>query len=356
MADCLRIAQMMCTGAFAGVERYVTTLAAGLAQRGCELVVLGGGPPDRMRASLAMDGIQWMEADGVVDGLVNLLRRRQVDVIHAHLTAAELAAVIGSAAVRAPVVTTRHVAKRRGSSAPARLVGRILTHQINTQVAISHYVARAIEGTSTIIYPGTPYRADATPADEHEPAVLVAQRLQPEKRTDLAIDIWRHSGLMAEGWKLWLAGDGEDLDRLRDLASRLGVSKSCDFLGNRDDVESLQDRAAIVLAPRPDEPFGLSVVEAMAVGTPVLAAAGGGHLESLGECPDLLYAPFDTRRAGRLLTDLAFDPARRTLYGKALQAVQRRAYSIDRQITETLDVYQAAMSGGVGPLRRSRLR
>lgn len=357
MTGCLRVVQVVCTGAFAGVERYVTTLAAGLADRGCELVVLGGGPPERMRASLVESGVQWMGAGSVVDALVNLLRRRHVDLIHAHLTAGELAAVVGSAALRAPVVTTRHVAKRRGSSTPARFVGRLLTRQITMEVAISRYVARAVEGVSTVIYPGTPLRADASPADAREPVVLVAQRLQPEKRTDLAIETWRQSGLAAEGWRLWLAGDGEHLCQLKELAAGLGVTTSCEFLGDRDDVESLQERAAIVLAPRPDEPLGLSVLEAMAAGTPVVAAAGGGHLESVGECPGaVLYPPFDTRLAGRLLRELAFDPGRRTRYGRALQATQRRVFSIDRQVTDTFDVYRTAMRGRLEFLGPSRMQ
>ena len=43
--------------------------------------------------------------------------------------------------------------------------------------------------------------------------------------------------------------------------------------------------AGVLLAPRTDEAFGLSVVEAMARGLPVVAAGSGAHLETVGSVP-----------------------------------------------------------------------
>jgi glycosyltransferase involved in cell wall biosynthesis len=142
-----------------------------------------------------------------------------------------------------------------------------------------------------------------------------------------------------------VAGDGSEREGLEALAAGLGVSDSCEFLGARADVEGFQRRAAILLAPRPDEPFGLSVVEAMAAGTPVVAAAGGGHLETVGQCPGaVLYPPRDTAGAGRLLAELAADPARRACYGEALRATHRRAFLVEPQVRATLDLYRAVLA------------
>ena len=345
MTSRLRIVQVVCTDAFAGVERYVTTLGRALAQDGCDVVVVGGDGK-RMGPALAEAGAHWMANKSPVATLARLLRHRSsTDVVHAHMTQAELAAVLSSSFVHVPVVATRHFAQHRGSSPAARLVGRILTRRIAAQLAISQYVAQRTEGKSVVVVPGTPAPAALRRADEREQVVLVAQRLELEKRTDLAIRAWRESGLAAKGWRLWIAGDGRERCGLEALAASIGVDSSCDFIGVRRDIDALQQRASIVLAPRPDEPLGLSVIEAMAAGTPVVAAAGGGHLETVGQCPGAaLYPPFEVAEAGRLLADLATDRLRRDSYGMALREVHGEFFSVERQVAQTLDVYRSVLA------------
>ena len=64
---------------------------------------------------------------------------------------------------------------------------------------------------------------------------------------------------------------------MTDLADALGVADSVDFVGQVADTDRLLGESSVVLAPAPEEPFGLSVVEAMAHGVPVVAADGGAH-------------------------------------------------------------------------------
>lgn len=76
------------------------------------------------------------------------------------------------------------------------------------------------------------------------------------------------------------AGFHESLKR---LARELGVEPATHFLGQRSDVAELMGAADLLLLPSWDEPFGLVVAEAMAVGTPVLATSQGGVGEYLVE-------------------------------------------------------------------------
>jgi glycosyltransferase involved in cell wall biosynthesis len=336
-----RVVQVVCTDAFAGVERYVTTLARGLVERDCDVTVLGGDP-DRMRGELGVGPI-WYPARTMPAALARLVRQRRVDVVHAHMTEAELAAVLAWPAVRAPIVCTRHFAQRRGSSPLARLTGAALTRALAAQLAISDYVARETEGPSMVVRPGVAIAGGPT-ANERERIVLVAQRLEPEKRTDLALEAWARSDLAAAGWRLRLAGDGAERASLERQARQLGILETADFLGVRPDVPRLLSQAGIFLAPRPDEPFGLSVVEAMASGLPVVAAAGGGHDETVGLAEDAaLFPPDEPAVAGRLLAELAADPVRRQSYGARLQVIQRREFTVDRQVEQTLASYRAVL-------------
>lgn len=337
------VVHVVCTAAFAGVERYVATLARVQDAQGARVRVLGGEGP-RMRAELAGSGVRWSPASTPWQAARTLTALRDVRLVHAHMTAAETAAVL---AARAPVVATRHFASTRGSSTPARAVGRLVSGRIAGQVAISAYVAARVEGPSTVIHPGVPNQGVA--ASGRRPVVLVAQRLETEKRTDLALRIWAASGLAGRGWRLQVAGSGARLADLRDLAEALDVAGSCDFLGARADVGQLMARAAIFLAPRPDEPYGLAVVEAMAHATPVVATDGGGHVETVGLCPDAVLVAADAvPDAGAELAALAADATRRAGYGAALRALQRRRFTVEAHASRLEDVYRGVVAQGRG--------
>lgn len=340
MTDQLRVAQVVCTDAFAGVERYVTTLASGLAELGCHVTVVGG-QGTRMLDALEPAGVRWLSGPTRAKAWARLVQLGRVDVVHAHMTAAELAAVAAKPVLRAPVVATRHFAQTRGSSPAARLLGRALTRCLAEQLVISEFVAQAVEGTAVVVPPGTPEPAIVPDPGERERVVLVAQRLEAEKRTDQALRIWQRSGLGAEGWRLAIVGDGANRPALERQAQVLDITSSCTFFGSRADVDVFQKRAAIFLAPRADEPFGLSVVEAMAHGLPVVAAAGGGHLETVGSVPGAaLYPPEDLASGAQLLRDLAEDADRRKTYAGRLQEAHNRLFSAGRQAAAVLAVYR----------------
>jgi glycosyltransferase involved in cell wall biosynthesis len=259
------------------------------------------------------------------------------------MTAAEVAAALAFPIAGPALVTTRHFAARRGVGPVAKVIASVAARRLRAQIAISRFVADRIEGSSIIVHPGVP-RVDGTSAAERDHVVLVAQRLEPEKRTDHALLAWAASGLGQAAWRLQIAGEGSQARYLGELAERIGVRETVDLLGPRADVAHLMRRAALFLASASNEPFGLSVVEAMAAGLPVVAAAGGGHLETAGTVDSTaLYPPDDPGAAGRLLAELAADPHRRDRYGAALQAAQREHFTVDRQVEATLDVYRSVL-------------
>ncbi|MFG2432987.1 glycosyltransferase [Streptomyces sp. NPDC048590] len=116
-----------------------------------------------------------------------------------------------------------------------------------------------------------------------EVLLLLGSRLSVEKRPGRALDALvalRHEGVRAA---LLVAGDGPlraDLER-RASAERLPV----EFLGHvrdRDRLARLHAAADLCLAPGPAETFGLSALEALACGTPVVASASSALAEVVG--------------------------------------------------------------------------
>ncbi len=172
----------------------------------------------------------------------------------------------------------------------------------------------------------------------------MAQRLDREKDTAVGIRAWVASGLAAEGWRLVIAGIGAQDGELRRLAAGLGTGGSVDFVGHQADVGQLFNRASIFLATAPGEPFGLSVVEAMASALPVVASSSGAHLETVGACSHAwLFPAGDHQRCAQLLRQLAFHPADRLRYGGALRAIQRQRFDLDEHVDRLAELYRLTL-------------
>lgn len=344
----MRILHAMASDGFAGVERHVARLARAQHDAGHAVHVLGGAPApmvDELRP--AGPGPTYAPAATAAALVRALVRHRAlVDVLHVHMTAAEVAATVALAgrprAASPVVVSTRHFARRRGHGPTGPLVTRLARRRIDHQLAVSGHVAAHVDGEATVVPPGIDDRADPPPSAARERTVLVAQRLQPEKRTDLALEAFAASGVTAAGWRLDVAGDGASRSELERHAARLGLRPGTEvrFLGARTDVADLMGAAGILLAPCPVEGLGLSVLEAMASRLPVVAFPAGGHLELLdGVGAVCLPATGDADGLGRSLAALAADDALRDAVGDAALARQRDRWTPAVQVARTTAVY-----------------
>ena len=339
----MRVLHAVRSDAFAGVESHIARLARAQAAAGDEVVVVGGDP-GRMRAAVG-PGVRVLPARTVAEVLAVVRRAgRGADVVHAHMTAAEVASAAALLGDGTPLIVTRHFARSRGSNPVSALAAAFAARRESAQVAISHFVAQSIGGASVVIHPGVEVVDATVPAAAREPVVLVAQRFEPEKETEVALRAFAGSGVGARGWRLHLAGDGGERGALEALVERLGIADATTFLGHRGDVDQLMLRSSILLAPCRVEGLGLTVLEAMAAALPVVAVAAGGHLETAGSVDDArLHAPGDDVTAAAFVAELADDPGLRDRYGSALQGAQRAGFTPERQAELTADVYQGVV-------------
>lgn len=352
----MQILHVVRTRSFAGVEQFVRRLAIAQAGAGHRVAVIGGDPA-QMAPELHAAGVGFTASgSGIRDILLIRRTARGADVVATHMTAADAAAATALVGRDAALVATRHFTRRRGSRAP-RQVYPAIERRIDAEIAISEAVASSIEVPSTVVHSGV---ADAAaPADAtRSRTVLMAQRLQPEKRTRIGLAAFAASGLADDGWRLQIAGAGPELPLLEQDAASLGVSRAVDLLGFRDDVAQLYRRAGLFIAPCAVEGLGLSLLEAMATGLPAVAADAGGHSEILaGLDSRALFPPDDVDAAARSLRALADDEAARAALGAAGRERQRAEFSIAAQLAGTDAVYRraiAARRGGGGAERRQR--
>jgi glycosyltransferase involved in cell wall biosynthesis len=335
-----RVVHVVRSDAFAGVERYIAATASELAARGWPVTVVGGEPA-AMRRSLPAE-VEFRPASGVRAVYRGLREVRRCVIVHAHMTAAELPAALRKRSLGARLVVTRHFAAPRGGTPLGRVAARLIERRVDLEIAISRFVADAVGGRAVVVHNGV---QDGSPAASARARVVVlAQRLEPEKDTGTALRAWAASGLADAGWRLVVHGTGSESGRLRELAASLSVNESVTFAGFTDDVRAVLRTAEIMLAPAPAEPFGLAVVEAMAEGTPVVAAAGGAHPETLG--PDGRYfAPGDVDACAAQLRALghAAEDERRAV-GARLRERQRTLFGIGTHVDQLERLYREQLA------------
>ncbi len=151
-------------------------------------------------------------------------------------------------------------------------------------LAISEHVRQRIRKyyrlDSSVIYPAVDLDQFDLNQDKREEYYVIISRLSPYKKVDLAVNAFNESGK-----SLLVVGTGEDEKRLRKLAR-----PNIEFLGwqsDRSRGEYLRNARALIFPG--EEDFGLTPVEAMACGTPVVAFKRGGVTETVRDGQDGIF-------------------------------------------------------------------
>jgi glycosyltransferase involved in cell wall biosynthesis len=335
-----RVLHIVVTDSFGGVERYVSDVANRLADDSWQPTVVGGNEP-AMRAALG-DAVRWLPGRNPLEALASVRRAGQQDVCHAHMMYAEAVGIVARRAHEAPVISTRHFAAHRGKTRVGRFTAPWIARNLACEIAISRFVADHLERPpDRVIVNGVPKSVVLWRRASR--VVLVAQRLEPEKDTLTALRAWHRSGLAEEGWSLRVAGEGSERREL-EAWTRSHGAREITFTGWQDHMPSEFARAGMLLASAPAEPFGLTVVEALAAGVPVVAAAGGGHLETVGELSSArLYPPGDAEAAASAARVLLADDVREAMSVEGRQLAHSR-FALDVHVEALCRQYATVRS------------
>ncbi|MFB8771535.1 glycosyltransferase family 4 protein [Streptomyces broussonetiae] len=166
------------------------------------------------------------------------------------------------------------------------------------------------------------------PADGTAKVVVAAGRLVPVKRYDLLIEAFTLVAAERPDWQLRIYGKGEEHDRLRQLIQRLGLSDNVFLMGAAAPMEAEWVKGSIGAAASNFEPFGMTIVEAMRCGLPVVSTdCPHGPGEIIDDGADGRLVPVGDRDAmGAALLDLVRDDeARRSMGRTAIRNARRFA-------------------------------
>ena len=147
--------------------------------------------------------------------------------------------------------------------------------------------------------------------------------------------------------RLLMVGEGPELPAARSLVERLGITDHVMFMGRQQSVEDILACADVFILPSAYESFGLSALEAMSCGLPVLATEIGGLGEVVTPGVDgWLCAVGDCECMAARAVQLLTDDARREAMGQAARQKAVARFSPERIITQYENLYRRVL--GIG--------
>jgi glycosyltransferase involved in cell wall biosynthesis len=229
--------------------------------------------------------------------LISVIKRKNIDVLHAHEFAMNVYGSMASAVTGVPIVTTVHGKNYYGERLRRRLAYRFVSRQ-SKMVAVSNDIADYLMKTIGIcaknimtIHNGVRidgFRKDGSARNriremlglsDDQPLLGTVGNLYPVKGHIYLIKAIAIIKKIVPDVKTVIAGRGELLDRLKEEVSGLGLEKNIEFLGYREDIPQLLQAMDIFILPSLSEGTPLSILEAMASQKPVVATDVGGLSE-----------------------------------------------------------------------------
>jgi N-acetyl-alpha-D-glucosaminyl L-malate synthase BshA len=144
---------------------------------------------------------------------------------------------------------------------------------------------------------------------------------------------------------LMMVGDGPDRPEAEDEARRLGIESRVHFLGKIESVAPLLASADLFLLPSSNESFGLSALEALASGVPVVGTDAGGMPEVVrnGET-GILCPPGDVQGMSRAALSILGNPATWQKMSELGAADARARFSLDQIVSRYEHLYTTSLA------------
>ena len=370
-----RIALFTDSDAFAGTERHILDLAYGFREMGVNVqIACPVSSPLAERSRETELPVIPIPKSGIIDyraarKLSALIRVGEIDLIHAHNGRTVIASTLGVwLAGKGCTVFTQHFVEpgRLKCGRTVRLmksvVHRVLNRRIDHFIAISTAVRDAmlsradapIERITTVLNgisrlniqqfqkPGS-LRAEYGIC-ANAPVVVCVARLEQEKDIPSLIEAMKSLARTNPELRCIIVGEGS---QRRDLERRIETVNLKDrvlLAGFRKDAMAVINAGDVFVLPSPAEPFGLVVLEAMALGKPVVAIMNGGPAEIVIDgITGLLVPESEPSALASAIRRLIEAPEERAKMGSSGKRRIDECFSARRMAMETLLAYDKAL-------------
>jgi N-acetyl-alpha-D-glucosaminyl L-malate synthase BshA len=301
----------------------------------------------------------------ITSSILNLHRSEGLDILHAHYALPHaVSAYLARAAAQfdhgrpAPrVVTTLHgtditLVGNDPSYAP---LTQFVIQQSDAVTAVSQHLARRTRENFCSEIGGVPCAIEVIPnfvdvdlfhpkaagGRKHGvPNAVHVSNFRAVKRVPWLLRAFDLATRGTEAY-LTLVGDGPDQAACRSLARELGIAERVHFLGERDVLPELLAPADVFVLSSSEESFGLSALEAMSCGTPVVATRVGGVSEVIDDgISGFLAEVDDIEGFAAKLSLLLFEPARAERMGRAARLTAEERFARNKVVGRYESLYR----------------
>ncbi len=374
----MRILHISSARAFGGGERHLSDLVSALAVHGHEVyVALRSNSPLRSRLpALFANNLITLPLRNALDigsavRLSRFMRERRIEIVHAHVARDyPLAAFAVSRSVHgAQLVVTRHVLFPLG-----RIHAMTLARRVARVIAVSEAVAGVLRaqkifaaGKIQVIFNGIDlekfdlhtcgFDRDAYRERLEMRAPLLVGTIGELSRVKGQEDFVRAAAIVARrctsAVEFVIVGEdssptGHTRAHLEKLINQLGIADRVRLVGHRDDTAALLASLDVFVSTSRSEAFGLSIVEAMAAGVPIVATATEGARETTADGAAGKLVPIgDVDALAEAVTNLLEHVEERERLSAHARGMVSARFSLERMVEATEQVYRDVLKEAV---------
>ncbi len=350
---------------FGGAQKLLVLLAAALGQSDVRLTVVS------LRDDLHLPIAHELRALGVrvvampLHGLKDLttmmrlarwIRRENVDLIHAHLTTANIVGGVVGRLTGVPVIASLHSSKDIKNSKVYRWVeGLALRYGMQRVIAVGQAVAQAhrarLKREPLIIPNGIASLPVLTHEErravrrelgvEDDQLLLIAVgRLSPEKGYDDLLTAFADVRQAYPQAVLAIVGAGSQQAHLEQRRQALGLTQAVRLTGGRSDVPRLLGASDLFVSAAHTEGLPVTLLEALSSGLPVVVTAVGDMPMVVNQEIGMVVPPRQPAQLASAICTLLGDDARRQQMGLRARSHVAQHYSVERWCEQLRAVYR----------------
>jgi glycosyltransferase involved in cell wall biosynthesis len=296
--------------------------------------------------------------------LVRFLREGKFDLIHTHLSYANILGCLSGYFAGCPVVSSLHNTEsdsRKRSMRVVRLETLILRYFARRIIAVGYGVADAFRARVKnrhvdVIPNGIPtpptitrearqkLRREIT-GDENRTLLLAVGRFVPAKGYEDMIESFALLHRSNPRCFLAIAGSGRLFDQIQRQISEMRLDHSVCCLGVRSDIPQLLAASDIFVSSSHWEGLPVAILEAMMTGLPIVATAVGDIPKVVTPEAGVIVPPHQPECLAEALNDLVNAPEKARAMGEAARNRAIQEYSLDTWMKRHMVVYEEALRG-----------
>ena len=295
--------------------------------------------------------------------LRKLINKFHYNIVHSHTSHAHTLAFFASLGCKTCRLVTRRVDFSIFRTKLLPINGIKYRFMADYYIAISHNIKKVMvkDGIAAnrifVVHSGIDLQRFARVSGDYlwsefklkpsEPVVINVAHLAGHKGQKFLVGAIPYVLKQIPKARFFIIGRGELMSELQALSASLGINQALTFTGFRNDVGAFYNIADLFVMSSVQEGLGTAILDALALGKPVVAANSGGIPEIIkdGETGRLVEAA-DSQALAQGIVEMLTQAAQAEAMAQRGQAVVKAKFSIDAMAENNLAVYNRLLSSG----------